>query len=84
MFLGSDAKHRWETSRNLYGRARRQLLNIDKENCLSDSGQTNIVIEDMLTPQSKAIHRFLGKLYVPRKYVIISFMYIYPNHFVYF
>jgi len=65
--IGSDAKHRWDTLRNLYCRARREILALSKQQGRSGSGRDNVSYENLLTPQSMAIHRFMGHLYVPRK-----------------
>lgn len=64
---GSEAKHRWDTLRNLYGRARREIVALTKQQGLSGSGKDNVSYEDLLTPQSMATHRFMAPLYVPRK-----------------
>ncbi|KYN14027.1 hypothetical protein ALC57_13783 [Trachymyrmex cornetzi] len=66
---GSEAKHRWDTLRNLYDRARREIVALTKQQGLSGSGKDNVSYEDLLTPQSMAIHRFMAPLYVPRKTV---------------
>ncbi|XP_071582096.1 uncharacterized protein [Temnothorax nylanderi] len=64
---GSDAKHRWDTLRNLYSRSRRELLALAEQQGRSGSGRDNVSYENLLTPQSMAIHRFMSHLYIPRK-----------------
>ncbi|KAL0120499.1 hypothetical protein PUN28_008322 [Cardiocondyla obscurior] len=66
---GSDAKHRWDTLRNLYSRARREILLLKQQQGRSGSGVDNVSYENLLTPQSLAIHQFMGHLYVARKTV---------------
>ncbi|XP_024878396.1 uncharacterized protein LOC112458823 [Temnothorax curvispinosus] len=63
---GSDAKHRWDTLQNLYNRSRREILVLIEQG-RSGSGRDNVSYEKLLTPQSMAIHRFMGHLYIPRK-----------------
>ncbi|XP_029668209.1 uncharacterized protein LOC115238483 [Formica exsecta] len=75
VFIGKALKHslsdqmrnRWDTLRNLYSRARREILALTEQQGRSGSGRDNISYENLLPPQSMAIHRFMGHLYVPRK-----------------
>ncbi|XP_025266873.1 uncharacterized protein LOC105250568 [Camponotus floridanus] len=64
---GPDAKQRWDTLRNLYSRARRQISTLTEQQGRSGSRRDNVSYENLLTPQSMAIHRFMSHLYIPRK-----------------
>ncbi|KYN02590.1 hypothetical protein ALC62_06590 [Cyphomyrmex costatus] len=55
--------------KSLWSCKARNILSLIEQQGRSGSGKDNVSYEDLLTPQSMAIHRFMAHLYIPRKTV---------------